>query len=177
MIPPTETRMVAAFEPHLIRQYPLELLQFAHDEAERDAGDVAVFLTAAGLAPKPGQTRGIPAGILLDLGAFVRLRRWELAGLFAHRDAGIPTARAALARVIDILVAAAKNRSALGDAGTLARAVFDLMVTRFAWHAGRDIGADILLDFPDEDAFVEAMAQFLWDHRRGTPPAHRGPTP
>ena len=64
-------------------QYPQELIAFATNEAGRDAIDLGDFLTAAGLAPPPGETRGIPKGILLDLGAVVRLRRSPLSRALA----------------------------------------------------------------------------------------------
>ena len=67
--------MVANFSPEIHRQYPPELIRFTADEAERDADEVAAFLAAARLAPPPGETRGFPPGILLNLGAVVRLRR------------------------------------------------------------------------------------------------------
>ncbi len=75
------------------REHPVELVQFATTEAERDAEDVGAFLTDAGLSPPPGPTRGFPPGVLLDLGAVVRLRRWEAAGDLVHLDAGLPSAR------------------------------------------------------------------------------------
>lgn len=149
------------------REYPAELVQFATAEAERDAVDVVVFLTRAGLAPLPSQTRGFPLGILLDLGAVVRLRRWEAAGYAVHMDAGLPSARAALDRVIDTLVTAAttKTPTTVLGAGALARSVFEVTVTRFAWGARPVLGTDIALDANDEDTLVEVMAQFLWPRR------------
>jgi hypothetical protein len=157
--------MVASISPEIHREYPAELIQFAVDEAERDADEVAAFLAAAGLAPPPGETRGFPPGVLLDLGAVVRLRRWEAAGYSVHVDAGLPTAGQALNHVINILIAAAKNRASLKTAGVLGRVVFGVTVSRFAWTARPEFGADVALDVDDDDALVEAMAQFLWAHR------------
>ncbi len=161
--------MVASISPEVRREYPAELIQFAADEAERDADEVAAFLAAAGLAPPPSETRGFPRGILLDLGAVVRLRRWEAAGYTVHVDAGLPTAGQALNHVIDILSAAAKNCASLKTAGALGRVVFDVTVSRFAWAARPELGSDIVLDVNDDDALVETMAQFLWAQRYHTP--------
>ena len=157
--------MVADISPEILREYPAELIRFAVDEAGRDADDVAAFLAAAGLAPPAGETRGFPPGILLDLGAVVRLRRWEAAGHAVHVEAGLPSARAALHHVIKTLVEAPANRAALMTTGALGRAVFELTVTRFAWAAPRELGADIVLSADDEDSLVEALAQFLWARR------------
>lgn len=157
--------MVVNVSPEVLREYPAELIQFAADEAGRDADDVAAFLAAAGLAPPPGETRRFPPGVLIDLGAVVRLRRWEAAGYAVHIEAGLPTAHGALSHVINTLVKAAANRASLASAGALGRAVFELTVTRFAWAAPRELGADIVLNVEDEDALVEALAQFLWARR------------
>jgi len=109
-------------------EYPAQLIQFVTDEAARDADEVAAFLAAAGLAPPPGETRGFPPGVLLDLGAVVRLRRWEAAGHTVHLDAGLPTTRAALDQLIDALVEVATNPTAPRATGALGRAVFDAAV-------------------------------------------------
>lgn len=161
--------MVANVLSDVLSAYPPELIQFATAEAGRDADHVAAFLAAAGLAPRPGETRGFPPGVLLDLGAVVRLRRWEAAGFSVHVEAGLPTARTALDHVINTLVAAAANRAALATAGALARSVFEVAVIRFAWGARPILGTDIALDVDDEDALVEALAQFVWAHRNDSP--------
>jgi hypothetical protein len=153
--------MVPDISPAILREYQPELVRFAAEEAGRDAEDVAALLTAAGLAPLPGPIHGLPPGVLLDLGATVRLRRWEAAGLWVHRSAGLPSARAALGLVIRTLEAAAANPAVMAAAGTLGRAVFDLAVTRFAWAARTELGADVVLDVNDEATLVEALAQFL----------------
>lgn len=157
--------MVASISPKIRREYPPELIRFAADEAARDAEEVAAFLAAAGLTPPAGETRGFPHGVLLDLGAVVRLRRWEATGHTAHLDAGLPTARAALGQLIDALVEAATNPAAPRTASALGRAVFDAAVGRFAWTARPELGADVALDVTDDDTLVEALARFLWAHR------------
>jgi len=155
--------------PELVKQYPPELIQFVTDEAQRDANNVAEFLSKAGLAPEEGHTRELLAGTLLDLGGFVRLRRWEAAGYMVHVDAGLPTACEALNHIINTLIGAAKNRDTLKTAGALGRVVFDTTVSRFAWTARPELGSDVVLDVDDEDALVEAVTQFLWAHRQHTP--------
>jgi len=49
--------------------------------------------------------------------------------------------------------------------GGLSVRVLALTVERFAWHARDDLGAEVLLGFPEEDAVLDALAQFLWEHR------------
>ncbi len=146
--------MLAAIAPEQFPEYPPELVRYTVDEATRDAADVAAFLAGAGLAPRPGRLVGLPPDILLDLGAVVRLRRWEAVGISVHRDAGLPTAGTALIQVIQALSAAATDHTALATAGRLGRAVFGLTVTRFAWAGRTELGTDIVLDDGDDDAEV-----------------------
>jgi hypothetical protein len=121
----------------LCPDYPAELVRYAADEAGRDADDVVAFLTAAGLAPPPGEARGFPPGILVDLGAVVRLRRWEEAGYSVHTESGLPTAQAALNHVIETLSEAVASRAALAVAGVLGRAA---PRTHSAHHATNPLG-------------------------------------
>ncbi len=169
--------MVTDVSPAILREHPPELVRYATDEAVRDADEVIAFLKGVGLAPSPGGTAALPPGVLLDLGAVVRLRRWEAAGVSIHRDAGLPSAHGSLELVIRTLVTAAANPPAIKVAGALARSVFDLTVTRFAWAAQPDLGADIALDITDEDALVEAVAQYLWTHRHDTSPVKKEAAP
>lgn len=163
---------MTAGDPNIdLGEYPVELVRYAADEAARDADEVIALLTAAGLAPPPGETRGLPPGVLLDLGAVVRLRRWEAGGHDVHLRSGLPPAGGALVHLVRALESAATTGRTLTVDGRLARAVFDLAVTRFAWAARPDLGTDIELAPADEDALVEAMAHLLWARRHTTPTA------
>jgi hypothetical protein len=152
-------------------EYPADLVRYAADEAARDADAVIALLTAAGLAPRPGETRGVPPGLLLDLGAAVRLNRWEAGGHEVHTQSGLPSAGAALVHLLHALESASTAGGTRAVSGRLAREVFDLAVTRFAWAARPDLGADIELAPADEDALVEAMAHLLWACRHTAPTA------
>src|SRR5205085_993171 len=117
----------------------------------------------------------LPADFLLDLGAAMRLLAWEQAGLTLHRESGLPPAAEAATQVfLDAVPSAAGRR---WPNLWLCKAVLRLSVDRFAWAGGRDLRADVLLGFPDEDALVEALAGFLWDHRSPPPSDDRGGTP
>lgn len=152
-------------------EYPAELVRYAADEASRDADAVIALLTTAGLAPPPGERRDFPPGLLLDLGAAVRLKRWEAGGHEVHKRSGLPSASAALVHLLHALESASTAVDTRAAGGRLARAVFDLAVTRFAWAARPDLGADIELAAADEDALVEAMAHLLWACRHTAPTA------
>ena len=57
------------------------------------------------------------------------------------------------------------NRQPAPTDMALARAVFEVSVTRFAWTARAELGPDVVMDPGNEDALVEAVARFLWAHR------------
>jgi len=144
---------------------PAELVRYVTDAAGQEAADVIALLRAAGLAPPPGEVREFPPEVLLALGAVARLRRWEAGGHIVHLQCGLPTADGAFVHLIHTLESAATNRTTLTNLGRLTRAVHDLSVSRFAWTARAEFDADIALDTGDEDALVEALAQFLWANR------------
>jgi hypothetical protein len=160
-----EADMTAGDPSISLNEYSADLVRYAADEATRDAEEVIALLTAAGLAPPPGETRDFPPGLLLDLGAAVRLKRWEAGGHEVHTQSGLPSAGAALVHLLHALESVSTAGDARAVSGRLAREVFDLAVTRFAWAARPDLGADIELAPGDDDAMVEALAQFLWAHR------------
>jgi hypothetical protein len=157
--------------------FPPELITRALEQAVRDADLTAHILTHVGLGPPPGEVRHLPATFLLELGAACRLLAWEVAGLTFHCQAGLPSARDALRDAFRDAAARAADPSAPDPGPALSRAVFALTVDRLAWTGPAYLRAEVLLDTPDEDALVEAMARFLWDHRhrpsaielRGTP--------
>ena len=154
--------MALDFSPEVVREYPSELIQFVADGASQDAADVAELLTRAGVAPGPDRTIGIPPGILLDLGAVVRLRRWEKAGIYAHLEEGLLSASAAFRSVIDMLTTAGEEPNSLALAGGLASRVLGVRVLRFSWAGPSELDAEILLDTPTEEDFIDILAKFLW---------------
>lgn len=161
---------MASPTPHTVPAIPPELLADVAERADADADRVVLFLQALGLAPAPGQTRALPAAFLLDLGAALRLLAWEAAGLDVHRQAGLPAAldaiRRAFAEAPGYLL---RDPTAPAPYPPLFRAVLRLTADRLAWAGRRDLGADVVLGDPDEDALIEALAAFLWAHRRPTP--------
>ena len=159
--------MVPTSLRNIKRQYPAEQIGFATDGAAEEAEWVATFLASAGLAPSPGKTCGFPRGILLDLGGMVRLQSWEAAGLDAHRRAGLLTGDEALEYIIEVLTRAAADPAELARAGLLGRAVFELRMSKFAWAGRTEFQADIALDDADEEALIDALAEFLWEFRLG----------
>ena len=146
--------------------FPPELISRVVEQAVGDADLTARILTRVGLGPPPGEVRRLPATFLFELGAACRLLAWEVAGLTLHREAGLPSARDALRAAFREAAALAANPSAPDPGPSLSPAVLALAIDRLAWAGPAYLRAEILLDTPDEDALVEAMARFLWDRRR-----------
>ena len=95
----------------------------------------------------------------------MRLLAWEVDGLDLH-ESDLPAARDAILQSFQD--ATRRIHDPASPAPCLGRAVFRLTVERLAWAGPRDLHAEILLDVPDEDVLVEAMARFLWDRREST---------
>jgi hypothetical protein len=145
--------------------YPPELIARFAEQAAGDADMTIHFLGLVGLTPSPGETLELPRDFLLELGAAMRLLSWERDGLVVH-ESGLPTGRDAFLQAFSSLLDTIQDLSSPAPASSLHRDVFRVTFERLAWVGPRDLHAEIVLDLPDEDALVEAMARFLWDRRR-----------
>ena len=149
---------------------PTELVPAIARDAADDAQRVADFLDALGRRPTgEGADRAplrLPCYVLVFLAAALRLWVWEQGGLFAHRDAGLPSADEAVRDLSQALLAP----DALADkemaARRLLRRVLCVFAARLAWGGRALLGADLELGEAEEDALVDALADFLWANRR-----------
>ena len=149
-------------------EVPADLFSaFARDAAD-DADRVGHFLQAVGLIPEQhGQTEApvrLPMDQLLGLAAGLRLYAWEQNGLRIHREAGLPSAREVILKVLRSGASMA-GPATTNDGKLLWASVMALFMERFAWSGRADLGADILLGDAEDDTFIEALADFLWAHR------------
>jgi len=150
---------------------PDELAAAVAREAARDAENVALFLGELGLTPSPEHRVRLPAALLLDLGAALRLLMWESNGLRVHQDSGLPEAERAIVDAFGHLEASAEVEAS--PPVELPRRVVALFAERFAWHGRRDLDADVVLDdHVEEDMLLDVLAELLWDARHP-----RGPSP
>jgi hypothetical protein len=88
-------------------------------------------------------------------------RSVEIIGLNFHLEVGLPTSEV-------IIVNAFRHLAELGiipNAGELPRQVLSLFLSRFAWHAHRRWSVPVALDLIDEDAALDALAEFVWSRR------------
>jgi hypothetical protein len=157
--------MIATAPAPSLDAYPLELIDRVVELAAEQADFAAGFLRRFGLLPPAG---GFSAEFLLELGAVGRMFFWEYDGLDHHRDAGLPSAGDALLGLVTWHRRPDRDPSA-DPPPSLMHAVFVLSVEHLAWTGPRDLKAEVLLGFPDEDALVDAIARFLWENRRHWP--------
>src|SRR4051812_5772611 len=127
------TTLPAHFPP--TDSFPAELIDGVAAEAAEDADRVALFLRYLGLVPTPEAPVRLDADFLLELGAALRLLKWEGAGLTIHREAGLPAARHALERTFLTVT----KEGTIPEGSQLSRSVLKLFVERFAWHGRRDL--------------------------------------
>src|SRR4051812_4778876 len=152
--------MDATGSPAARSEFPTDLVDRVVGQAAEDADRVAGLLGAMGLAPPPGEVRRVPAEFLLDLGAASRLIAWEAQGLTMHIEAGLPSAKQAL---LDALQNFLKRRSdPSAPHSSLGADLLAFVVQRLAWRGPACLGAEILLDVPDEDVLIDAVARILW---------------
>jgi hypothetical protein len=146
-------------------QLPPDVVHAVAHAAARDAVRTVLFLDALGLRPPPGQVLPLPAGFLLDLGAALRLLIWSQAGINPRHVAGLPPAQEALRDVLLSLRQPPAGAAQAEAPGTLARRVMAAFVEHFAWCGPIELDADLTLGAADEEAVLEALADFLWAHR------------
>jgi hypothetical protein len=151
---------MAAIQSSLsISDIPADMVAAVAANAARDADCVGLFLNRLGLGATPERPRPMPAAFLLHLGAALRLLTWEAQGFFFHRAAGLPEAPQPIRAAFESLA------EPDADPTELCVAVLRLSVERFAWSGPPELGADVALDEAQEDALLEALADFLWARR------------
>ena len=151
---------------------PPDLVQAVAQDAVLDAHRVAEFLEVLGLRPSgEGSSRvplRLPTYFLVGLGVALRLLTWEQCGLRIHQDAGLPSAHDALCEVFRAVPAPTPLVDKEQAARRLRRRVLDVFVARLAWNGRALLGADLELGEADEDALVNALADFLWANRHAS---------
>jgi hypothetical protein len=137
-----------------------DMIDAVASQAESDAELVVAFLDEIGLPASPDKPVGLPGAFLLDLGAALRMAEWERAGLRAHLEAGLAPACQALDEASRLL------RDHTDHGPSLAHRVMVVFVERFAWHGRSDWNAAVVLDSIVDDAALDAVAEFLYNHRQ-----------
>jgi hypothetical protein len=134
------------------------MVNAAVSDAHRAANYVTWFIRHSGLWTSSKNQKPLPANFLLHLGSALQLIAWEAKGISIHRDAGLPDAQQAMRDAFITL-----NNPAF-DPMEFVTAVEGLAVERFSWSSQEELGIDVLLDEPDEEVLLEALADFLWNN-------------
>jgi hypothetical protein len=155
-------------------------------DAYHMADVTAAFLKAHGYRPRKRSSRSSDApsedtpvirqakGFLLNLGAALRLARWEHSGLRPDLPSSLPTTAEAFRNLVPPRDDAT-NSDGSETVPPLSLEVFRTWLECFC-HAGQtSIGADILLrrEGMSEDDLLDSLADFLWEHRHLASPEER----
>jgi hypothetical protein len=149
-----------------LNSLPPDMVRWAETAARDDADAVGTFLRdACGIRGTPDRPVRVPLQLVLDLAGALRLHAWEQVGTDPRQFPGLPDLACALRDVVR------QVRPDLDDSGTglppgeLAARVFDVHLDFFAWCGRPELGADVILGPADEEAVLDALADFLWRYR------------
>ena len=152
------------------------IVRDAHFLADLTAG----FLERIAVLP-PRKKRqktpvALPREFLLELAGVLRLALWEGAGLRDCLGRDLPAAEPALHNLLAHYASESQGPGASGDSHGLARDIFKIALCRLAWAGRAELHADVVLDEPDDDFFLNQMAGYLWANRHAGAPgtAHHG---
>lgn len=143
-------------------QVPDALVRAATVRAERQAELVAAYLDSTELFRS--RSPSLPAAFLLELAAVLELGTWERQDLCRHLDVDLPSHSDA-AESLASRAAQRPGEFEGPDAAPLSRKMFQVWATSFAWNSHQFLHADVILGEVDEDAFVDLLANFLWQHQ------------
>jgi hypothetical protein len=155
--------MAAVSSATAVTDLPNDLADAVHRQAELDADRVGRLLTRDRIDRDKGSV-SVPQWLLFELAAALRLEQWEKDGISVHVEAGLPSARQALAGVYQALLDQLKRAQFRHDTPLLFQ-VNALFAERFAWRSRADLDADLLLGGVDEEELVDVLARLLWIHR------------
>ena len=134
-------------------------------QAHRSADQVAALLRELGMLPangdRPATPVALPAEFLLGLDLVLRFATWERSRIFVHVEAGLPDAEDLFARVI--LLQHGPELQALVT--SIAAKSIELFYQHFVWSVGVELQVDLAMSGDVDDAFLDAVADFLWQHR------------
>lgn len=117
---------------------------------------------------KSGRRRApvaFPRAFLLELGAILRLAVWERAGILGCLERGLPGAEEALADLFARFSRGPQDAQSDGEKSALVLEVFKISLNRLALSGRSELQADIVMNQPDDEAYLDALADLLWKHR------------
>lgn len=142
-----------------LSDFPHELICAVARQASSAADMVHSFLDLAGIKSNSQPPVQLSATFLLTLAAALQIHAWEAAGLTVHLRAGLPSAKQALEQALALFSAGGSGADSLG------LRVLGVFMDRFAWAGESHLGAPVELELVDDEAALDALAEFLWKHR------------
>ncbi len=110
-----------------------------------------------------------PADLILEMGVSLQIWEWTTGGIAAGAIVGLSDGPPAHDLHAYIEERANQFNGSRGE--NLCRALVEFYESRFALQGYELLGADILLgSVDDEDAFVDAFAEYVWNNRHVLPP-------
>ncbi len=146
----------------------LELRAFTLAMAAQDADAVASYLKHIGLAPDPEKGQDVvklPAPFLLGLGLLFRLESWAQETGMLQDPNGVPLSDIVHGALIAMPTDLANATTVVA---TAMRAAHRVILDSCAWNAQTEFDCQVSLgdlDNLDDDEYINALAQFLWDNR------------
>jgi hypothetical protein len=135
-------------------------------QATEDARHVALFLKSfenhVGIHRAPDEPLRLPLEFLVRLAAALRIFVWEVQGLTPHLDANLPDSDTAFHDAFF------PDKNADVPFDNLMVQIMGVLRDQFAWRAGPDMGADVVLGRIDDaavDAALDSLANLLWSQR------------
>jgi hypothetical protein len=137
----------------------VDMIAAIYADAQQSATDVSKLL-AAWAARIPGFVSWrLSEATLLKLGALLRIRRWELAGVTPHLRGSLPSSTDVLRELLD------PQNAAGGRAGReLALTVMVTRVTELAWDP-LDCRAAVVVGTIQPCDLADALSDLLWRFR------------
>jgi hypothetical protein len=151
----------------VLKQIPPERVAALCQETERNARRVTVVLDEflQKFTPTVPATKwGFPPTFLLSLSTGLWLLYWEDHGILIHREAGLPPAM----QVIHDAFAGLRLKEHADRWSRAVQLFCDvtwLFAEHIAWHGPAEMGGEFVVGRANEDALVDVLARFLWEHR------------
>jgi hypothetical protein len=146
----------------------VEFVAAVASQAIRGADRVAALLREAGIAPALGDHAaapvGLPAELLLGLDLVLRFATWEQNLIFVHIESGLPSSDELLQRILELLPGE-QMQSLISD---LSGRSMVLLAQHFTWRAGVEQQIDLAIVDDDDEALLDAVADFHIRQKRQT---------
>jgi hypothetical protein len=159
-------------DPLFLVDASCRLGQSLADQAIHHLENIGILPDAKHRRKKPV---AVPLGLLMDLGAILRLRSWQEGGLDHFPGDEVPALLAALDRSETTLASEPQAFADLEGLPPLADRIFTVWETYFAWSGLEELNADVRVDLAaaDEGEMLEDLADLLWRYRHAGSPQIR----